>query len=260
MERLDKILSRARVGSRKEVRALIKKGRVFVHGTPAKDPGALYDKETLDVCIDEAPIDLSEYIYLMMHKPKGLLSATRDEADGVVCDLLTPKDRAFDPFPVGRLDKDTTGLLLLTNDGELNHRLLSPRWHVDKVYRAYLRDPFTRADSLRFRDGIVLEDGTQCRPANMELLDPEGHQVAITLQEGKFHQVKRMVAALGNEVLELHRCSFGPLTLPEELPEGAYSPLTPAELLLLKEHVASKKAPSDPLHGAADPSNGDGLL
>ena len=177
-----------------------------------------------------------EYIYLMMNKPDGVISATHDNRDETVIDLLEIDHQAFDPFPVGRLDKDTVGLLLLTNDGELNHRLISPKWKVDKVYYAKIDKKVTEKDVEAFKKGITLDDGYVCKEAKLEILNAsdEGSEINLTIQEGKFHQVKRMFEAVDKKVVYLKRIEFGGLSLDEELEEGEYRELTEEELAQLK--------------------------
>lgn len=243
MERLDKILANAKVGSRKEVRLLIKAGRIRVDDEIAKDHGARYDREKNKFYLDGAPVDTREFIYLILNKPEGYLSATEDPYDSVVIDLLQQKHQVFDPFPVGRLDKDTKGLLLLTNDGVLNHKLISPRWHINKVYRVKLRDPAEESYHKKLLKGVVLDDDYRCLPALMEVISNDGKEVELTIQEGKFHQVKRMFEALGNKVVDLTRISFGPLDLPEDLALGEYRELSAEELELLHGAVQKKAEP-----------------
>ena len=173
--------------------------------------------------------------YLMLHKPGGLLSATEDKRQSTVLDLLPEHYRRQGLFPVGRLDKDTEGLLLLTNDGELAHRLLAPKSHVDKVYLAHVEGQPDQADVQAFAQGMTLEDGLECMPAGLVPLG--GGKCLVTLREGKFHQVKRMLAARGKPVTYLKRLSMGPLTLDEGLEKGTWRPLTEAELAALRTAV-----------------------
>ena len=243
MERLDKILGNARIGSRKEVRQLIKDGRVRVDGQIVKDAAAHCDPETQEFSLDGEVLDTRKFIYLILNKPEGYLSATEDNRDSVVIDLLSQRHQAFEPFPVGRLDKDTKGLLLLTNDGTLNHQLISPRWHVNKVYVAILRDPASEDYYAPLAQGVTLEDGYVCMPALLEILSEDCRTVQLTIQEGKFHQVKRMFEALGNEVVDLTRIAFGPIALPDDLPRGQYRELTAVEISSLKEAVSHKAKP-----------------
>ena len=240
MERLDKILSNARIGSRKEVTALIKAGRVMVNDSVVKQPASKFDPEQDQFDLDGLPVDTRKFIYLILNKPAGYLSATEDNHDPVVVDLLGLMHQAFAPFPVGSLDKDTRGLLLLTNDGELNHKLISPRWQVDKVYVAELRDPAEEKYPDKFQKGIVLDDGYRCLPGRIRILSEDKKTVEVTIQEGKFHQVKRMFEALGNKVTDLQRIAFGPLTLPKELSFGEYRELNEGELNSLFQEVAKK--------------------
>ncbi|HEY5575276.1 MAG TPA: 16S rRNA pseudouridine(516) synthase, partial [Clostridiaceae bacterium] len=169
-------------------------------------------------------------------KPAGVVSATFDNYDKTVIDLLKDKHRIFEPFPVGRLDKDTVGLLLITNDGDMNHRLISPKWHVDKVYYAEINKPVTEEDVQRFKEGVMLDDGYKCMSAKLEILavNENGSKVNVTIQEGKFHQVKRMFKSVGKEVVYLKRISFGSITLDDQLPEGEYRELSDAEIGLLR--------------------------
>lgn len=240
MERLDKILANARLGSRKEVTQFIKAGRIKVGDLVIKDPSQKFDSEEDTFYLDHEIVDTRKYIYLILNKPEGYLSATEDNYDPVVTDLLARKHQAFGPFPIGRLDKDTRGLLLLTNDGELNHKLISPRWHVDKVYIAKLRDPAGDKYQNRFLKGVVLDDGYRCMPAEFKVLSQDRKTVEVTIQEGKFHQVKRMFETLGNKVVDLERIRFGPLGIPSELKLGEYRELTRGELNELLETVQTK--------------------
>ena len=227
MERLDKLLAATGQWSRKEAKALVKAGRVQVGGARPKGPE---DKvaEGTPVTVDGRPIATEQGVYVMLHKPAGVLSARVDGRQQTVLDLLPPELRKRDLSPVGRLDKDTEGLLLLTNHGELTHRLLSPRYHVDKVYYARVEGVLTAADTAAFAGGMVLADGLECLPAGLELLSPQ--EALVTLREGKFHQVKRMLAACGKPVTYLKRLSMGPLRLDEALAPGAFRPLSDREI------------------------------
>ncbi|ERI94222.1 pseudouridylate synthase [Clostridiales bacterium oral taxon 876 str. F0540] len=236
MERLDKVLANLGYGSRKEVKALVKKGEVLIDGEAAKDSAMQIDPEKSEIVVAGEKINYREYIYLLMNKPAGVVSATFDNYDETVIDLIDDEYRAFEPFPVGRLDKDTVGLLLITNDGELNHRLIAPKWHVDKVYYAEIDKKVEESDIKAFESGIVLDDGYKCMPAKLEILqaDQNGSEVEVTIQEGKFHQVKRMFNSVGKNVVFLKRISFGPLLLPEDLEEGQCRELTENEINILK--------------------------
>lgn len=178
-----------------------------------------------------------KHIYLMMNKPSGVVSATFDNYDETVIDLLSDFHASFEPFPVGRLDKDTVGLLILTNDGELNHKLISPKWHVDKVYYAEINKIVDEEDIAAFKEGVILEDGYKCMPAKLEIIraDSNGSVVKVTIQEGKFHQVKRMFISRNKEVIYLRRLSFGTIVLDEALQEGQYRELSEAEVKALNK-------------------------
>ena len=236
MERLDKVLANLGVGSRKEVKVMVKNGLVKVDGRPARDSGMQIDPEKAAIEVGGEILSYRKYIYLMMNKPGGVVSATFDNYDETVIDLLEDEHRIFEPFPVGRLDKDTVGLLIITNDGDLNHRLISPKWHVDKVYYAEIDKPVEDEDVRKFKEGVVLDDGYKCMSAKLEILaaDENGSQVYVTIQEGKFHQVKRMFKSVGKEVVYLKRISFGPLKLDEKLPEGEYRELRKEEVEALQ--------------------------
>ncbi|AGX41430.1 pseudouridine synthase [Clostridium saccharobutylicum] len=238
MERLDKIISNLGYGSRKDVKSFVKKGLIEVDGVIAKDNGMAVDPEKSSIKINGEEILYRKYIYLMMNKPAGVISATHDNRDETVVDLLEIDHQAFEPFPVGRLDKDTVGLLLLTNDGELNHRLISPKWHVDKVYYAKIDKKVDEKDVIAFKNGVALDDGYKCLEAKLEILSSsdDESEVKITIQEGKFHQVKRMFEAVNKKVTYLKREEFGGLLLDTELEEGEYRELTDDELSLLKSY------------------------
>lgn len=236
MERLDKVLSNLGYGSRKEIKQAVRKGLIEVNGELVKDNGIQVDPESDRIIVNGEEIFYRKFIYLMMNKPDGVVSATVDNRDETVVDLLEVEHQVFNPFPVGRLDKDTVGLLLLTNDGELNHRLISPKWKVDKVYYAKIDKKVTEDDVNKFKKGITLDDGYLCKEAKLEILNAtdEGSEVEVTIQEGKFHQVKRMFEAVGKEVVYLKRIEFGTLKLDEDLEEGEYRELTDEELAVLK--------------------------
>ena len=236
MERLDKVLSNLGYGSRKEIKQAIRKGLIEVNGELVKDNGMQVDPEADKIVVNGEEIFYRKYIYLMMNKPDGVVSATVDNRDETVIDLLEVEHQVFNPFPVGRLDKDTVGLLLLTNDGELNHRLISPKWKVDKIYYAKIDKKVTEEDIKKFKNGITLDDGYVCKEAKLEILEAteDGSEVMITIQEGKYHQVKRMFEAVGKTVVYLKRVEFGTLKLDEDLDEGEYRELTEEELNILK--------------------------
>jgi len=236
MERLDKILANLGYGSRKEVKALCRKGEVVVDGTLVKDSAEKVDPVNSTIEVKGEKINYRKFIYLMMNKPSGVVSATFDNHDETVIDLLDPEYQVFEPFPIGRLDKDTVGLLLITNDGELNHKLIAPKNHVDKVYYAEINKPIDESDIVKFEKGITLDDGYLCMPAKLEVINSneDGAEVHVTIQEGKFHQVKRMFEAVDKSVVYLRRISFGPLKLDETVEEGSFRELTEEEIELLK--------------------------
>jgi len=238
LERLDKIISNLGYGSRKDVKSFAKKGIIEVDGLVVKDSGLLVDPEKSVIKINGDEILYRKYIYLMMNKPDGVISATHDNKDETVIDLLNLEHQVFDPFPIGRLDKDTVGLLLLTNDGELNHRLISPKWHVDKVYYAEIDKRVDEKDITAFKNGITLDDGYKCLEAHLEILSSSSDrsEIRLTIQEGKFHQVKRMFEAAGKNVTYLKREEFGGLLLDPDLEEGEYRELTDEELSLLRSY------------------------
>ena len=230
MERLDKIIAGTGKYSRREVKELVRQGRVVVDGRLASSPEEKVDADAVCLLVDGQSLDCRRYTYLMLHKPAGVLSARVDGRQQTVLDLLPPELRKRDLSPVGRLDKDTEGLLLLTNHGELTHRLLSPRYHVDKVYYARVEGVLTAADTVAFAGGMVLADGLECLPAGLEILAAgEMSECLVTLREGKFHQVKRMLAARGKPVTYLKRLSMGSLRLDDTLAPGEFRLLTAAE-------------------------------
>jgi len=237
VERLDKVLSNLGYGSRKEIKGIVKKKLVEIDGVIATDSAMQLDPEKAVIKVDGEIVKYRKYIYLMMNKPDGVVSATFDNYDETVIDLLEVDYQVFDPFPVGRLDKDTVGLLLLTNDGELNHRLISPKYHVDKVYYAQINKSVNEEDVKAFEKGIVLDDGYECMPARLEIIssDDDGAEVYVTIQEGKFHQVKRMFESREKSVVYLRRIKFGSLVIDENLEEGEYRELTEEELSYLKQ-------------------------
>ena len=227
MERLDKIISATGKKSRREVREMVRQGRVLVDGKPAPAADMKVDPQTAVILLDGEPLGYEKFTYVMLHKPAGVLTATEDRRQETVLDLLPPELRRRALSPVGRLDKDTEGLLLLTNDGQLAHRLLSPKSHVDKVYYARVDGALEPGDIAAFAAGMTLGDGLECLPAGLEILSPT--EALVTLREGKFHQVKRMLAARGKPVLYLQRLSMGRLRLDPALAPGAWRMLTEEE-------------------------------
>lgn len=236
MIRLDKFLADMEEGTRQEVKKYIRQGRVFVDGVPAKKPELKIDETKQKVFFDQREIRYRQFEYYMLNKPAGVVSATEDFSDRTVIELIEERRRK-DLFPVGRLDKDTEGLLLITNDGALAHRLLSPRHHVDKCYYARVEGIVTGEDKRRFLEGVNI--GTQdmpeqTAPGKLEILAVDKQQgaseILLTIQEGKYHQVKRMFEAAGKKVCYLRRESMGSLTLDKDLKPGQYRRLTDEEL------------------------------
>ena len=223
--RIDKYLANMNVGSRKEVHLLIKKGIVAVNGVTVKTPKQQV-KESDQVTVNGDAVAYQKYHYFLLNKPKGVLSATEDRSQPTVISLLAPQDRYQGIVPVGRLDKDTTGLLLLTNDGQLNHELLAPNKHVDKIYRAKIAGVADDETVKTFEAGMTLGDGTKLQPAELKILSQDEEHgrstIEIKIREGKYHQIKRMFGAVGMKVVELERISMGDLTLPANLKRGEY--------------------------------------
>ena len=234
--RLDKFLVACAVGSRTEVKNLLKARRVTVNGKKEKSAKLQINEERDEIRFDGQVLEYEEFVYYMMNKPQGVISATEDPKHRTVLDLLGDYGRAKEVFPVGRLDIDTHGLLLLTNDGKLAHALLSPKRHVDKTYLAQVKGIMTQEDVETFAKGIPLKDFT-CQPARLELvsIDTEKNQskIRVTIAEGKFHQVKRMVAYCGKEVVDLQRLTMGALVLDENLKRGEWRRVSQEELELL---------------------------
>ena len=227
--RLDKYLTEMNKGSRSQIKEAAKKGRIQVNGQTEKKTDRKIDPQTDQVLLDGKPVDYHAYEYYMLNKPQGVVSATEDRIHKTVIDLLGGEIRR-DLFPVGRLDIDTEGLLLLTNDGDLAHRLLSPKKHVDKEYYVRVAGRLSAADSAAFAEGLHLDDGLICQPAELRILTSgEESEARVILREGKFHQIKRMLAYLGKPVLYLERVRMGNLLLDPALERGAYRLLTKEE-------------------------------
>ncbi|HYE84548.1 MAG TPA: pseudouridine synthase [Clostridia bacterium] len=229
-QRIDKILSNMGHGTRKEVKELIKSGLAEIDGKVVTDPGTQVEAGLQVILVGGRKLFYAESIYIMMNKPQGVISATEDTRERTVVDLLPDEFRARNPFPVGRLDKDTEGLLLLTNDGQLSHRLLSPRKHVPKTYLARVAGRVSDEDVEAFSRGVTLEDGYKTMASQLVILERGSISlVEITIYEGKFHQVKRMFQAVGKEVIYLKRISMGELKLDEALEPGDFRELNPDE-------------------------------
>lgn len=233
--RLDKLLSNMGFGSRKEVKQLLKGKAVTVDGEVIRDVAKHVDPEKQVVNVYGERVHYQEFIYLMMNKPQGVISATEDLYDQTVIDLLDPFHAHFEPFPVGRLDKDTEGFLLITNDGQLTHNLLSPKKHVPKVYYAKIQGVVTKEDIDAFAEGVVLEDGYHTKPGKLNILvSAEQSEIELEISEGKFHQVKRMFEAVDKKVVYLKRLSMGKLSLDPSIALGEYRELTSEELDLIR--------------------------
>ncbi len=236
--RLDKFLSHTGFGSRKEVKELLKKKQVTVNGVLAKDGKLAVLENQDDVCVAGVPVVYQKYVYYMLNKPKGVVSATEDNLHRTVLDCLKPEDLKAGVFPVGRLDKDTTGLLLITNDGDLSHQLLSPKKKVPKRYQASVAGVMTEADVALFLKGVTISGNELCLPAVLTIVSTDERQgtseIELEIMEGKFHQVKRMVEAVGKKVVTLNRLTMGGLTLDPELKRGEYRKLSEEELIQLK--------------------------
>lgn len=226
--RLDKYLSDMGIASRRELKAMIKDGRLSVDMQTVTVPEYKLDPDTADVRLDGEALRYSKYRYYMMYKPEGVVTATEDNRQGTVLDLVSPEMRRMGLFPVGRLDKDTSGLLLLTNDGDFAHRVISPKSEVEKLYYAKVEGIPDMSDVEAFKNGIVLADGTQCLPAKFELTGTD--ECYVTVMEGKYHQVKRMLASRGKPVLKLKRLSIGKLELKESLAPGEFMELDEKDL------------------------------
>lgn len=232
MMRLDKFLTACEVGTRSEVKNIIKKGQITIDGTICKNADYKFNEETCVVCFQGKELIYKAFQYFMLNKPQDVVSATQDNHDKTVLDLLK-NVRKKDLFPVGRLDKDTEGLLILTNDGALAHSLLSPKKHVDKTYFVGLRSPISEEDITKLEQGMDIGEEKLTLPAKVVVLD--SLHIELTIHEGKFHQVKRMLQAVSNEVTLLKRISFGSLSLDSSLEPGSYRELTETEVMLLKQ-------------------------
>lgn len=233
--RIDKMISNVGLGSRKQIKQDAKQGQIKVNDVIEKNSSRIIDTDIDVVKYKGEIVSYVQYIYLMMNKPKGVVSATEDNYDKTVIDLLSDEDKFYEPFPVGRLDKDTEGLLLITNDGKLAHDLLSPKKHVDKTYYAEVEEEVTDDDVKAFAEGVILtNENYKTLPAKLEIIESGYPSTCyVTIKEGKFHQVKRMFNAVNNEVIYLKRLSMGPIKLDESLKLGEYRHLTEQELRLL---------------------------
>ena len=233
LQRLDKLIASQGRFSRREVQELIKNGAVKVNGITVRDRGAKSDDEKDIICVNGVQLDFQRFVYIMLNKPKGVVSATNDKNEKTVIDLVPKEFKGRNLFPAGRLDITTTGFVLVTDDGDFAHRILSPKNHIEKTYEARLAESVTEGQLEAVRNGIELKDGTKCLPAKVTVLaDGEKPLVEIKICEGKYHQIKRMFAAAGNGVIELKRTQMGELTLDPSLKEG--------ECRLLDAHEVQK--------------------
>jgi 16S rRNA pseudouridine516 synthase len=234
MERIDKIIASQGQYSRSEVKKLVKDGRVTLDGKVIKSSDFKADPNVNDIAVDGKSIGYKKHLYLMLNKPQGVVSATEDPDHKTVIDLVPKELKRDGLFPAGRLDGDTVGFILITDDGDFAHRILSPKNHIMKTYHATLQRPITQDDIDAFRNGIELKDGTLCLEAQVKALDSNKPMAEIKICEGKYHQVKRMFAALGNKVVFLKRVKMGELSLDESLEEGQCREITPDELVLIQ--------------------------
>lgn len=233
LQRLDKLIASQGRFSRREVQELIKSGKVKVNGITVRDRGAKSDDEKDIISVNGEQLDFQRFVYIMLNKPKGVVSATNDKNEKTVIDLVPKEFKGRNLFPAGRLDITTTGFVLVTDDGDFAHRILSPKNHIEKTYEARLAESVTEGQLEAVRNGIELKDGTKCLPAKVTVLaDGEKPLVEIKICEGKYHQIKRMLAAAGNGVIELKRTQMGGLTLDPNLKEG--------ECRLLDAHEVQK--------------------
>ena len=236
--RLDNLLAQEKV-SRKAMKQALLKGEILVDGCPARSLAQNIDTGLQELLFQDRIIQGYEHTYLMLHKPAGVVTANKDKKLPTVMDLLPPDIQSDKLYAVGRLDRDTTGLLLLTDNGPLGFQLLHPQYHVEKTYRVEVNGLLTPDHIQAFQKGIVFLDGTICKPASLEILSasPSHSQASITISEGKFHQVKKMFLSVGVKVTSLKRVQFGDFTLDTELTEGHYRPLNPEELEIIKNHL-----------------------
>ncbi len=235
-QRLDKLISSQGSYTRKQAQQFIKDGLVKVDGVTVRDRGFHIDPDINSVILDGKEFTVEKFVYLMLNKPKGVVSATNDRSQKTVVDLVPDELKKRNLFPAGRLDMTTTGFVLITDDGDFAHRILSPKNHIEKTYEARLAESVTEEQLRTVADGIVLKDGTECLPAKLKVLEGgDSPLVEIKICEGKYHQIKRMFAAAGNGVVELKRTKMGKLSLDETLAEGECRKLDEAEVALIAE-------------------------
>lgn len=232
MERIDKIISEQTYYTRKEIKKLISQGNVYVNGKQVEKPENKYDETSISIKINEKEIDIKKYVYLLLNKPKGYISSTETKSQRTVLDLVPEKYKNRNLFPAGRLDKDTTGLMLITDDGEFSHNILSPRKHVKKEYEVTIDIPVTETMVKGFKKGVNLNDG-ECKSADLEITGEFTANVTIT--EGRYHQIKRMFGCYGAKVVELNRICMGNLKLPKDLKCGEIREATAEELIEIQK-------------------------
>lgn len=221
LQRLDKIIASQGAYTRSQAQKLIKSGAVCVDGISVRDRGFRLDADKSSVTVNGEPFEVKRFVYIMLNKPKGVVSASSDSREKTVIDLVPPELRRRNLFPAGRLDMTTTGFVLITDDGDFAHRILAPKSHIEKTYEARLAEPISDESLERVAEGIVLSDGTECMPAKLKrLADGENPLIEIKICEGKYHQIKRMFAAVGNGVIELKRTQMGAVKLDDSLKEG----------------------------------------
>lgn len=235
MQRLDKVLSNSGIGSRKDVKILIRRGLISIDGTVITDSAFQFDPADSNIMVDGEPLNYRKHIYIMMNKPQGVISATYDGRHKTVMNLLPPEYANIELFPAGRLDIDTEGFILLTNDGDFAHEILAPKKYVPKTYYAVIEGKVEENDVQKFKEGIVLDDGYKCMPAELKILkSAEVSEIELTIYEGKFHQVKRMFEAVGEKVTYLKRTAIGGLGLDQVLKLGQCRELADEEVKMIQ--------------------------
>lgn len=235
VQRIDKIISSQMNISRNDARSLIKGGCVSCDSNVVTDSAFKADAEKSEITVNGKPLFYKEHIYIMMNKPEGVVSATNDTKTKTVIDIVPESMKRKNLFPAGRLDKDTVGFMLITDDGDFAHRILSPSKHVEKTYVAHLRDVLSGEGKAILEKGAVLSDGTECMDARVRIIDDEGKKVEITIREGKYHQIKRMFASVGNEVVFLKRIAMGGLPLDDSLSPGECREISAEELEMIEK-------------------------
>lgn len=229
-ERIDKIIASTTTHTRKEVKELLRQKRVTVNGITVTDAGFKADSANDTITVDGVSFTAKPHIYIMLNKPTGIVSASRSADERTVVDLVPPDLRRNGLFPAGRLDKDTTGFVLITDDGDFAHRILSPKNHIQKTYVAHLAAPITPAEIATLQAGVTLRDGTVLMPASVQIASADAQTVQIRICEGKYHQIKRMIASVGNRVTALERTHMGALSLDSDLAPGECRELTEEEV------------------------------